>query len=478
MSPPSRKGDLDPAAWLGRAAALWPDAIALSVASGESLTYRELDTTARHLAGGLRAAGIDPGRPLVLDRLPALPTVIALHAGLLAGIPLLPIDSRLPRSHRLQLLGASGARAALTAGAPAGDGLETLTYGEIEKGPFWKTTPASSPDAAQLIIGTSGSSGPPKGVMLSKANLAAAVAASRSRLPVAAGDCWLACLPLTHVGGLSVLLRCVEAGATVRLHDCFCAESVWSELSEGTATYISLVPAMLAQLLDSGGGGRPHLRAALVGGGALAESLRRRALAADWPLYVSYGMTETCSQIATRPAAESDDASFGAPLPGFDVRTVNARLAVRGPAVMIGYVNPTLTPGDGLADDQWYVTRDLARLEGGRLTILGRADDIVVSGGEKVHPAEIERLLGACPAIGEVAVSAAFDAVWGERLVAFFTGKAPRAAVAAWSRAHLQGAWRPRRFRRVRALPRNRVGKLDRERLRRLAEDTARACTV
>ncbi|WP_303907891.1 class I adenylate-forming enzyme family protein [Thiohalomonas denitrificans] len=466
------RDDNGPATWLGSAAGHRPDTVALSAVSGQSLTYRELYTIASQLAAGLLAAGIGPRRPLVLD-LPAWETAIALHAGLLAGIPLLPLDPHLPRPHRLRLLAASGARIALTTGAQADEGLETITFAEALEAPV-RSRPPPTPGlhGVQLIIGTSGSSGPPKGVMLSAGNLAAAVTASRAQLPLAAGDCWLGCLPLTHIGGLSVLLRCAEAGATVRLHDRFEAKSVWSDLQAGTATHISLVPAMLDRLLEVGVDSRPpRLAAALVGGGALADSLRGRGLAAGWPLYLSYGMSETASQIATRRAVEPDDASVGKPLPGFEVRVEQARLAVRGPAVMLGYANPELIPGDGLTDDGWFLARDLVRLESGRLTVLGRVDDVLVSGGEKVHPAIVERLLGACPGIGEVAVSAAFDSAWGDRLVAFFTGTTNAAAVETWAREHLQGGWRPRSFLRLEALPRQGTGKLDRRRLRRLAED-------
>jgi O-succinylbenzoic acid--CoA ligase len=136
--------------------------------------------------------------------------------------------------------------------------------------------------------------------------------------------------------------------------------------------------------------------------------------------------------------------------------------------VTVGYAGLGGARGGG-PPDGWLATRDLGRIDAaGRLTVIGRADDVLVSGGENVHPVEVEHVLAQCPEIGEVAVSARPDPGWGDRLVAVWTGPATLESVECWAREHLQGAWRPRAFQHLERLPRSGPGKLDRAALRRL----------
>ncbi|MBI3140524.1 MAG: AMP-binding protein, partial [Rhodocyclales bacterium] len=321
---------------------------------------------------------------------------------------------------------------------------------------------------------TSGSEGAPKAVMLSSANLAAAAQASNERLPLAPGDLWLDCLPLHHIGGLSILHRCACAGAAVLLHEGFDAAAVWRDLRARAVTHISLVPAMLARLLDADEGPPPpSLRCALIGGAALARPLFERAVAVGWPLCPTYGMSECAAQMATllRPAAGAwREGLVGAPLAGFDVAIGgDGRIRLRGPQVMRGYLNPELRPGLGL-EEGWFVTSDLGALDGeGRLTVLGRADDVFVTGGVNVHPLEVESCLAACPGVTDVAVTALPDPVWGDLLVALIVGSCTPERVREWGRERLAPAQRPRRVLAVARLPRNAMGKLERAALRALA---------
>ena len=136
---------------------------------------------------------------------------------------------------------------------------------------------------------------------------------------------------------------------------------------------------------------------------------------------------------------------------------------------MAGYACPDRRPGLGL-DDDWFITGDLGRLDsGGRLWVIGRADDVVVTGGENVHPRQVEEVLRVCPGIGEVAVTARPDPVWGATLVALHTGPVAHDALARWCREHLHGAVRPRAFLRVETLPTLGPGRVDRAGLRALA---------
>lgn len=328
-----------------------------------------------------------------------------------------------------------------------------------------------SADAPALVIATSGSAGEPKAVMLSHGNLTAAATASRQRLPLAAGDLWLDCLPLFHIGGLSILWRCAQAGAGVLLQEGFAAQRVADGLARYPVTHISLVPAMLAHLIDLGVRPPASLRATLVGGAALSRSLYERAARCGWPILPTWGMSETAAQIATYVPDGSSwrEGAVGRPLPGNTVTVAeDGRLQVNGPQVMLGYLNPDLRPGLGL-EDGTLTTSDLGAIDDcGHIVVFGRADDMLVTGGNKVHPAEVENGLSACPGLADVAVAGLPDPVWGQIVVAAVVGRADDAAIFDWGRQHLRPAARPRRILRLPQLPRNATGKIDRSALHRL----------
>ena len=349
----------------------------------------------------------------------------------------------------------------LASGLPAAYGDALAGRPHVPAGP-WSDYPLP-PDTA-LVVETSGSTGRPKGVMLTHGNMTAAVAASRARLGLEAGDAWLCCLPLHHIGGLSILYRCAEAGARVVLHDGFDAAHVLSDTIEKSVSHISLVPAMLAKLIEAGPP-PPGLRRVLVGGAALDGGLAGRAVARGWPLVVTYGMSETASQLATLPGigAGWTPGQVGKPLDGFEVSIRDdGRIRVRGPAVMAGYADPQGSLGVGLDADGWFTTGDLGLLEGGELTVLGRADGALTSGGATFHPEEVERLLTRCPGIRDAAVIGVPDPVWGDRVTALVVSDWTEEAILAWCRDHVPGARRPRAVVKVSSLPRTGLGKLNR----------------
>ena len=324
------------------------------------------------------------------------------------------------------------------------------------------------PPGIALVIATSGSEGEPRRVMLSDANLDAAAGASNHHLPLLAGDLWLDCLPLHHIGGLSILWRCTRAGAGVLLHEGFAAEAVAASLAQHPVTHLSLVPAMLARLLDCGARPPGSLRHVVVGGAALASVLHDRATAAGWPLNPSYGMSDPSAQVAAHKASDGPwhEGLVGRPLGANEFAlTADGRIRIRGPQVMAGYVG-----GGGIGTDGWLTTGDLGKIdEKGRLTVSGRADDILISGGSNIHPLTVESCLAGCPGIRDVAVTGLPDPVWGDRIVALVVGDATPEDIAAWCRTRLPRAARPRHIIRLAGLPRNATGKLERAALRRLA---------
>lgn len=329
-----------------------------------------------------------------------------------------------------------------------------------------------SPEAVQLVISTSGSSGQSKAVMLRGRNLAAAISASALGLGLHPGDSWLCCLPLSAIGGISIAFRCIEAGARAVLLDHFEEEAVMASIRTHGITHLSVVPAMLSRLMELEASPPAHLRAVLVGGAALSPSIAEQALSQGWPIRPTYGMSETASQIATCDSGEGWQPGLaGKPLTGFELDfSHDGRLRLRGPQLMAGYANPEIYPGLGLDAEGWLETGDLGRLDGsGQLWVTGRADDILISGGVNLHPSEVEHLLAPCPGLGEAAVSARPDDVWGDLLVVFHTGTAKSQQVLDWCKANLPSALRPRQAVAVPALPLNGAKKLDRRALRSLA---------
>ncbi len=337
----------------------------------------------------------------------------------------------------------------------------------------------SSPLA--LVVQTSGSSGGRKAVMLSRAALRASCECINDRLGLAAEDLWLCALPRQHIGGLAISYRCALAGASLLLHQGFESQRVAADLWGNRVTHLSLVPPMLARLLKHCPRPPQWLRVVLMGGQALDVGLARRALADGWPLHLGYGMTETCSFIASRQLNEATDADL-LPLPGvvFDAPTCvtpapTKALRLKAPMLMSGYANPERRPCLGLEPDGWLRSADLACLTHARqLHILGRADDQLVIAGVNVHPRSIEQQLSECPCLTQCALVGLPEPVWGHTLVALYQGTLTVAALDAWCRAHLPSPQRPRLFVPLLEWPLLASGKLDRVRLRDLAVEAWR----
>ena len=311
------------------------------------------------------------------------------------------------------------------------------------------------PDTA-FVVFTSGSTGRAKAVVLSRAAALGAAAISAAHLGWRDDDAWLAPLPLAHVAGLAIVVRCLVARRAIVLGDA-------AALADPQVTLASLVPTQLAQRLDDPAWRpSPRLRAILLGGAAAAPALVARARARGLPIVTTYGMTETFGQVATGDATTPPDA-IGRALPGVTLvggtATAPAPLAVRSPALMTGYLDEPTPP---LADG--FVTRDLGYLDAdGVLRVLGRADDVIITGGENVYPTAIEAALTALPGVLAAAVAGVPDAQWGERVAAAIVvtpaidRAALTAALATWP-PHL----RPRTLIELDALPLTASGKLDR----------------
>lgn len=478
----SAKGEL-PSGWLPRAAEEHGRRPALIGDSGE-LSYAELRDRVAGLAGAMADRGLEPGLPFAVVSEWAERVAFAFYLGLQTGTACWPID---PRREDLRAgLHDAGIKIALIdEGLAMPDGVRCLGSELLELSCRGRPVPARpvSPSGVQLVVATSGSGGVPRAVMLTAGNLGAAVRASRQRIALNAGDVWLACLPLHHVGGLSILLRCLEAGASVLLQDRFETERVWSTLHMRAVTHLSLVPVMLEALLTRGPAEAPpaSLRVVLLGGGPVDEALIRRAIDAGWPVCPSYGLSEHASQVATLCPAPPDwiAGDVGPPLEGVQVQVVDeagaptpgpGRIRIVGPSVMAGYLNASWTPGDGLVDGG-LTTSDLGYLdERGHLHLLGRADEVIISGGENIMPQQVEGMMRGCKGVSDVVVVGVPDPRWGQRVVAIYAGGLEAPELERWCRDHVPSPLRPRGFLKLDRLPRNAMGKLDRKAVQRRAQ--------
>lgn len=475
-----------PAAWLSAHAAARPQAPAL-VSSRETLGYATLQARIEGGAARYLEAGLLPGQPLAVITESRERLVLAAGVAFHLGCPLLPLDPARPG--RLDLVSDCGIRQAIsdTNLALPGD-LRCFAadwLAEAVTGRHAPHVPASDRDV-QLMIATSGTTGRPRAVALTGHNLATAVRGSRECLGLHGQDVWLNTLPLTHIGGFAILLRCLEAGAAMLLHETFEVDRIRRALDQNRISHISLVPAMLARLLEAGlcAHQATRLRHVLIGGGHLDAGLARQARRAGWPVCVTYGMTETASHVCLYPDLDAgwQPGDAGKPLAGVSVTVVGdddkpttgiGRIRITGPMVMAGYVRSGELSGPGFTDGA-FTTNDLGHLDDrGHLHVLGRADEILVSGGRNIHPREVERLLQACPGVRDVAVTALPDPVWGDRLIACIAGDAALDTVERWCRDNLPGSLRPRVFRKFTTLPRDAMGKLLRTELRQAVENGA-----
>jgi o-succinylbenzoate---CoA ligase len=271
-----------------------------------------------------------------------------------------------------------------------------------------------APDTA-VIIGTSGSTGAPKGVELGAAALEHSARASLSRVGARPGERWLCCLPVSHVAGLQVLVRSLVAGT-----DPVVAPSATAAaLAASQCAHVSLVPTQLVRLLDENGDGGDKgdgdgaaalagFCSVLVGGAAAGAAVLDRARAAGIAVRTTYGMSETCGGCVYD----------GVPLDGVRVRAdSDGRLRISGPVLMNRYHGrPDLT-GQALRAGE-FITSDLGYVDGGRVTVRGRADDVINTGGHKVVPGEVAAALASCPGVREAVVVGRLDPEWGERVTA------------------------------------------------------------
>ena len=336
--------------------------------------------------------------------------------------------------------------------------------GTVVVGPGTNAPAGADLAGASLVVFTSGVTGAPKGVRLTADNLEAASVASVAHLGHDESDTWLLAMPLSHVGGLSILIRSAFAGGAVRLLPGFDPESVAAAIREDV-TMISVVPTMLQRILDSDPGPYEGLRAVLLGGGPVSAGLLERAAQTGLPTLPTYGMTETFGQVATLNPG-SPLAPRAHPLPGILLRIgSDGLIAIRGRQVSPGYL------GEPDRTDPWFVTSDLGELDSdGALRVLGRADTVIVTGGENVDPARVEATLREHAAIDDALLVDLPDEHWGSQVGCLFVGEVSYGEAELWLGQRLPGFMVPKKWLAVDSIPTTALGKPDRSAARSLLE--------
>jgi o-succinylbenzoate---CoA ligase len=423
-----------------------------------TVPYAELAHLVARAAGGLRAAGAHPGRPMAMGATGRLPFLVCLHALVRLGVPVAPLHPRLRPDERAAVLDALGVSAVLD---PADqDALLDAAPASADAGPI-------DPEHPLALVATSGSTGRPKGVILPRRAFVAAFDMASANLGWRDGDRWLLCLPPAHVGGLSIPIRTLLARRTT-----VCAPPgpfdpgvLARTLEDHRVTHLSLVPTQLARLLDLDWRPPPTLRALLLGGAGASPALLARAHERGAPVLTTYGLTETCGQVTTqRPGtAPGREQGAGPALPGARVRIVDGEIQVRTPALLSGYVGSN---APSLTRDGYLRTGDAGVLDGaGRLHVLGRLDDRIVTGGENVDPSEVEPALERLPGIQAACVFGVPDALWGQTVAAAVVvgeGGDPLPGLGARLAEVLAPHRRPRWVAVVEDLPTTASGKVDR----------------
>jgi len=491
------------------AAARTPHAPALSEGNaedGRTLSYAALVGEIDRYAALLRGRGVRPGDRVLLVSENCSAQVALIFAASTVGAWIVNLNPRLsaPEIDAIQVH--CGARLALYTAAVSPEAAAHAARagaqadGALMIGPLNDTCEpeAVQDDPVAALVYTTGTTGQPKGVMLSHRNLLfVAGVSSRLRGLVSQDRAW-GVLPISHVYGLtSVLLGPLSAGACLQLAPRFTPEAMLRAIRNDGLTIVQGVPAMYARLLEVAGNARlpSRLRFAYAGGSPLDPDLKRRVEALlGLPLHNGYGLSEAAPTVSqTRLDAPRADTAVGHPIPGVDVRIVDqagrdladgeaGELWVRGPNVMRGYYREPVLTEAALRPGGWLTTGDMARREGngngdGALFIVGRTKELIIRSGFNVFPLEVETVLNAHPGVTQSAVVGKTAADGNEEVVAFVQLDPLHAPTVeelqAWAQERLAPYKRPGRIVLMKAMPAAATGKILKHALKEMAATLA-----
>jgi O-succinylbenzoic acid--CoA ligase len=449
-----------------------PDHTAVITAAG-LVTFSELATRVRRCLQYLqqRERLVEHPRAVAVVAHPEIGVLELLYSLIEIGAPVYLLHARLPPEAVRSRAGAVGLPL-VSPPPPAFSG----RWDDVSPG-----VEAARPLA---IVETSGSTGKHQAIVLSRRAFCVAATASESNLSWRSDDRWLLALPPAHVGGLSIVTRCLLARRPLVIGRGSDPALMSDDIVRHRITLASVVPTQLARLIAARHSCPPHVRALLVGGAPLADALRSAATARGWPILTTYGLTEACSQVATqRPGSPAR--GVGQVLAPLQVRVVDSVIEIRGPSLCSGCLAAQavvdrhgLRIAPATLEDGWLRTSDRGSLDpDGTLHVHGRADNVIISGGEKVDPLRVESALAALDEVIEAGVIGVPCKEWGSCVTAAVVAHPDTTSVQLQTKLHTALAPHevPRRIHFLDALPRTWSGKLDRRRLAAEIESLAPA---
>lgn len=489
-----------------------PERVALTV-GGESIAYGELDRLAARAGGWFQGQGVEPGQRVVLCGANSLDLVVGYLGILRAGAIVVLAGPTLTEHELRYLVDNSGAACAL-AQSPALEKLTSMSRDSeigfvvalreeaaqpepsfrraISEGEPLEPQEAARDETA-LLAYTSGTTGRPKGVPLSHANLLSSIRAAMKAWRWGPEDVLVHALPLSHQHGLGGVHATLLSGARAVVHDRFDPEVFCTTIEAERATVIFAVPAIYERLAEwDGEADFSSLRLAVSGSAALSPALARRVselLRLD--VLERYGSTESGLSVSNPYDGLRKLGSVGMPLPGTELSVVDdegrclapgedGEIVLRGPQVFSGYLDLPEATREAFYPGGWFRTGDIGHVdpEDGYLTVTGRSKELIISGGLNVYPREVELALEGHPTVEKAAVVGAPSEHWGEEVVAFVVpegGTIDPEALTTHAREHLSAYKCPKRYIEIEDLPRNEMGKVQREELVRMASEGARA---
>lgn len=345
---------------------------------------------------------------------------------------------------------------------------------------------AISSDECMTIFYTSGTTGSPKGVELTYRNFLYSAMANGINMGIGGDDLWMACLPLDHIGGFSILTRSIIQGTAMLLQKQFAVDETLHLLELKPVTIVSLVPTMLKRLLEAGLDiQNTSLRAILLGGAAPPTQLVTEALERGLPVLRSYGMTETCSQVATTSLSSlhNNYTSSGTPLSFTRIKILDesgkettpgtvGEIYLQSPTIMRGYWNNPGATEEAIDYDGWFRTGDFGYLDAEQnLYTVSRRENLIVTGGENVYPEEVESVLNSHPDIVESCVFGIENIEWGHTVIAaiqFVKATEPdKEEIRQFLSKRLARYKLPKELFSVRQFPKTESGKLKRDQIRK-----------
>ncbi|WP_117169029.1 o-succinylbenzoate--CoA ligase [Paraliobacillus sediminis] len=478
--------------WLDKQADITPDGLAIESPFVPPVTFSILRYRAQQFAKKLQFLGVREGEHVAIHSKNSIEMIIAIHGLSYLGAVIVLLNTRLSKSELAFQIEDANVRHLVTTsedqsyieGFVEPDVVKVVSFTTVEKQPeiVGDLKIEMNPDDIFSIIYTSGTTGKPKGVVHTYGNHWSSAIASALNLGIDKQDKWLATLPLFHVGGFSLLMKSVIYGMPIYLLEKFEVESIHQAIMNKGVTIVSVVSVMLDRLMEelAAKSYPAEFRCMLLGGGPASAYLLEKARQKRIPVFQTYGMTETSSQIVTLSPNEAlrKIGSAGKALFTAQMKVINDKkeanpleigeIFVKGPMVTKGYYQNEAANKSAVLHQGWLATGDLGYLdEEGFLYVVDRRKDLIISGGENVYPAEIENVLVGIKGIKEAGVVGQEDPKWGKVPVAFIIveDKLDLDLVKQQCRDELAKYKIPRAFYIVDNLPRNASNKLLRHQL-------------